>query len=130
MRINKKEDSTKNTESNTLKKINFPYSFKKNITNPTFLNSTLYPLTNSLSPSEKSNGARFNSTSTEIKKIKKKTKRAKFFKEIIVILFPNNIKIINKRLKRISKEIVCFLARREPNIPNFLFLVIPARING
>jgi len=130
MRTNKKENSTKKTDNNTLKKINLPYSFRKNITKPTLLNSTLYPLTNSLSPSEKSNGARFNSTNTEIKKIKKKIKRATLLKEIIVILLLNNIKIINKRLKRISKEIVCLFARREPNIPNFLFLVIPARIKG
>lgn len=59
----------------TLKKIKAPYSLKNKKTNATLANSTLNPLTNSLSPSEKSKGARLSSASIIKKKgIKRKTK--------------------------------------------------------
>lgn len=43
-----------------------PYSDKNNNTNPTLEYSVLNPLTNSLSPSEKSKGARFVSDNRQI----------------------------------------------------------------
>lgn len=56
------------TELKTLKKIKLPYSLKNNNTKATLEYSVLKPLTNSLSPSEKSKGARFNSAIIIIKK--------------------------------------------------------------
>lgn len=48
-------------------KIMYPYSLRKIMTNKILENSVLNPETNSLSPSIKSNGARFISASTLIK---------------------------------------------------------------
>lgn len=60
-------------ENKQLKKIKHPYSLKNNKTKATLEYSTLKPLTNSLSPSAKSNGARFNSANNiNKKKINKK----------------------------------------------------------
>lgn len=67
-------------ENKTLKKIITPYSLKKSNTKATLEYSILKPLTSSLSPSEKSKGARFNSAKSInkkgiIKKIKLKLKK-------------------------------------------------------
>jgi len=56
----------------TLKNNKLPYSAKNNKAKENLLYSVLNPETNSLSPSAKSNGARFSSTKTIIKNKKRK----------------------------------------------------------
>ena len=75
--INEKKTYLKKKKYNkmTLKKIKKPYSLKNKKTNRIPLNSKLKPLTSSLSPSEKSNRARFNSTKIRIIKHKKGYKK-------------------------------------------------------
>jgi len=62
-------------------------------------NSKLYPLTNSLSPSEKSKGARFTSTSTNNKKriLSKRVKKLKLWPK--EKLWKNTIRQKNKKEK-------------------------------
>lgn len=72
--------SKKKVEKRILKKISAPYSLKNNKTKATLEYSILNPLTSSLSPSEKSNGARLSSANIIkikgiIKKIKPKLKK-------------------------------------------------------
>jgi len=85
----------------TLKKIRIPYSLKNKRTKEILENSVLKPLTNSLSPSARSNGARFNSQIIDTVKIMIIKKRSK--KNIISNIY---LLILNrKQRKRKVKEI-------------------------
>jgi len=73
----------------TPKKIIFIISAKKNIPNPPLEYSTLKPLTNSLSPSAKSKGARCVSETAVIKNSKKElTKPTTNIDEVIQVVKP------------------------------------------
>jgi hypothetical protein len=78
----------------------------------------LKPLTSSLSPSEKSKGARCNSTKNN-KKINKKTKIKKLIKKLIDISLKKNIKKNNKKIKIISKPRELITIRTSPKKLNF-----------
>jgi len=86
----------------TLKKIKIPYSLRNRRTKEILENSVLNPLTNSLSPSAKSNGARFNSQiidTIKIKMIKKRSKRNMISNIYLLIL---NKKHKKRKVKEIS----------------------------
>ncbi len=91
-KLNIRENLKNNNLNINLKRIKIPYSLKNNNTKATLENSVLKPLTNSLSPSDKSNGARFNS-------------------QIIDSL--NGIKIKNKSFITIDLRVNLFLSNRK-----------------
>jgi len=101
-KLNIKENLKNNNLSIRLNRIKIPYSLKNNKTKATLENSVLKPLTNSLSPSDKSNGARFNSQIIESVKgiiIRNKSLRNM---EFSVNLFNSSKKQRKKKAKEIS----------------------------
>ena len=124
--MKKKEKITQlekyNKDKNTLKKIKNPYSLKNNKANNKLLNSKLYPLTNSLSPSLKSNGGRFNSTKIIITNKGKINKFSRLKTPITINLCEKIIKQYKTKKNTTSKEILWLLDRIAPNIEYLDFL--------
>jgi len=126
-KLNIRENLKNNNLNNKLNKIKIPYSLKNKSTNATLENSVLKPLTNSLSPSDKSKGARFNSQIIDNVKGTKIKNRSFRNRGLNVNLFISKRKHKKKKAKEISYEIDWALARKDPIIPYFDFLKIPAR---
>lgn len=100
-----------------------PYSAKAIKAKPNPPNSTLYPATNSDSPSTKSNGARLVSAKTVINQINIASKHTKI-KEKPISRYKNNSNLLKKSKEHIitvdiisSYEILCATARILPNSP-------------
>jgi len=98
------------------------------------LYSILNPDTNSLSPSAKSNGARLVSeiivTNHINSKGKLSTTRGNLSDLLIKYLLPRSIRVIRKKIREISYEIVWALARREPKNAYLLLELHPAKKMG
>lgn len=110
-----------------------PYSLKNKKTKDTLLISILNPLINSLSPSNKSKGARFVS-------IKESTLHNKVHSVIssnlrtVSLFIWNPEKYINaeknNKIRATSKERLCSIPRRLPNLEKALTLLQPVRITA